>query len=164
MAVVVPSSYLAPEGGGLAAVAPQPVRASNVQRIVESSNRTYATRVRCLMSTGYTVQTTQATFFDLITDCAVRTSGGSAATSYTVQIMGSQIEARVTVSDGVASASATVTQSGASTATATGTISTAPPVAGASDLFVTVEIRATSGTGTLLGLALVETDLTASEI
>jgi hypothetical protein len=164
MAIVIPTAWLGAQSGGLAATPPQPVRASHPQRLIEDVQRTYATRLRCLFSLGFPIATTAATFFDLMLQIPIRTSEGTAATGYTVQLIGSQIEVRVTVSNGVTTASATVTQSAAGTASATGVITTAPPVAGDADLFLKIEIRATSGTGNLLGVAIRERDLTTAEL
>ena len=113
---------------------------------------------------GFPIATTAATFFDLMLQIPIRTSEGTAATGYTVQLIGSQIEARVTVSDGTNTGTATVTQSAAGTASATDVITTAPPVAGDADLFLRIEIRATSGTGNLLGIAVRERDLSTAEL
>ncbi len=164
MSVIVGTAWQGLATGGKAALQPQPVRAEHVERIVEDVNRTMATRTRCLWSYGAEVATVSATLVTILDDVPIRTSPAPGATGYTVQIMGSQIEAKITVDDGSATASATATQSSASTATATATMTTAPPVADDADLWITVEIRATSGTGTLLGIALIERELTASEI
>lgn len=167
MTITIGTAWQGLATGGDAATMAQPVRAEHVERLAEDAHRVCATRLRCLWSCGAEVDTVSATFVAIADDVPVRTSedvGAAALTGLTVQIMGSQIEVRVTVDDGSATGTATVTQSGASTATATGTITTAPPVAGAANLWLTVEIRATSGTGTLLGVAVVERALTAAEI
>lgn len=164
MAIVIPSAWLGPQSGGLAATPPQPVRASHPQRLIEDTQRTYATRLRCLFSLGFPISTTAGTLFTLMEQIPIRTSAGTAATGYTVQIVGSRVEVKVTVSDGVNTGNVTVTQSGAGTASAVGTITTAPPVAGDADLFLKIEIRATSGTANLLGVAIRERDLTTAEL
>lgn len=139
------------------------VRAAEVDALVEDVHRIRATRLRSLWSEAHSRSTASTSFATLYAEQLIRTSPDS-SDALLVTIMGVRVQVRVTFTDGVSTTSRTITQSGSSTATATGAAVTAAPVGSDVDLRVTVEWRATSGTGTLRGVRIYEQDQTAANL
>jgi hypothetical protein len=148
---------------GVSPATNQTIRATHADQLVDDVHRLRATRLRSLWSEGHSRSTAISTFATLYDGQLIRTSPDS-SDAVLVTIMGVRVEVRVTFDDGVSSTSVTVTQSGSSTTAATGMAVTAAPIASDADIRVTVEWRATSGTGTLRGVRIYEQNQTAANL